>query len=136
MNILIDKPVSETYNTALSVSENFKKTIEEGSDEHLDFISSLKPLHDSFINALDKFNQAFAINFPNNKKDKEESLLKIRELMNLVEFTRRVYDENKFTRKSFPTFRDNLLIQSNELLEFIHDLSKDNSVWDDEDLIF
>jgi|GEM_PF-2464882 len=136
MSILIDQPVLETYNTAFNVSEDFKNTIEAGSDEHLDFISSLKPMHDSFITALDTFNHVFAENFPNNDEHKATYLIKIKELMNLVEFTRKVYTENELTRKTFPTFIDNLFIQANELFEFIHDLSIENSIWDDEELIF
>ena len=136
MSILIEKPVLETYNTAFNVSKDFKKTIEAGSDEHLDFISSLRPMHNSFINALDTFNNVFAKTFPSDKEHKADCLIKLKELMNLVEFTRKVYNENEITKRSFPTFIENLLIQSNELLEFIHDLSVENSIWDDEELIF
>ena len=85
MSILIDQPVLETYNTAFNVSKDFKNTIEAGSDEHLDFISSLKPMHDSFITALDTFNHVFAENFPNNDEHKATYLIKIKELMKIKE---------------------------------------------------
>lgn len=134
MSTLIDKPVKVTYENAYKVTNDFK--IKLGTNEHLDFISEFRPLHDNFILSLENFSNTFAKHFPTDKEERHLMLGKIKELMNLVEYVRKVYEENYFARKSFKNFIGNLYIQSNDLLEFIYDLSKDDYIWNDEELMF
>jgi hypothetical protein len=134
MNAIIDKPLKGAYETAYKTTNDFK--IRLGSNEHLDFISDLRPLHKEFIFSLENFSNTFAKYFPTEKEERELMLGKIKELMNLVEFVRKTYEENDLTNKSFKNFINNLYIQSNDLLEFIYDLSNNESIWNDEELIF